>query len=165
MDKLWREITWYIISKHITLCADTSGGWELTHPAGPVIRGSRGDLLLRTKWGEGETETKCEKRHINSLRSIKVSLYSARLKCTSKRGKYFSAGGMGQQKFFFWRLHGEARTWWYQGTSCGQNIRHWLKAGTICGCSRSGASVARFWPPFLLGGGRPNSEIRTIVLS
>jgi hypothetical protein len=37
--------------------------------------------------------------------------------------------------------------------------------------SRSGASVARFWPPFLLGAGerptgeRPNSEIMTIVLS
>jgi hypothetical protein len=29
--------------------------------------------------------------------------------------KYFSAGGMGQQKFFFWQLHGEAGTWWYQG--------------------------------------------------
>jgi hypothetical protein len=28
---------------------------RLTHPAGPVIRGSRGDLLLRTKWGvEGD---------------------------------------------------------------------------------------------------------------
>jgi hypothetical protein len=23
----------------------------VTRPAGPVIRGSRGDLLLRTKWG------------------------------------------------------------------------------------------------------------------
>ena len=43
-----------------------------------------------------------------------------------QKGKYFSAGGMGQwkctsaggmgqQKFFFWRLHGEAGTWWYQG--------------------------------------------------
>ena len=32
-----------------------------------------------------------------------------------QKGKYFSAGGMGQQKFFFWQLHGEAGTWWYQG--------------------------------------------------
>ena len=53
---------------------------DLTHPAGPVIWGSQGDLLLRTKWGEGETETKCEKLQVNSLSSIKVSLYSARLK-------------------------------------------------------------------------------------
>jgi hypothetical protein len=39
-----------------------------------------------------------------------------------QKGKYFSAGGMGQQKFFFWQLLGEAGTWWYQGTSCGQDI-------------------------------------------
>ena len=32
-----------------------------------------------------------------------------------QKGKYFSAGGMGQRKFFFWQLHGEAGTWWYQG--------------------------------------------------
>ena len=32
-----------------------------------------------------------------------------------QRRKYFSAGGMGQWKFFFWQLHGEAGTWWYQG--------------------------------------------------
>jgi hypothetical protein len=32
-----------------------------------------------------------------------------------QRGKYFSAGGVGQWKFFFWQLHGEAETWWYQG--------------------------------------------------
>jgi hypothetical protein len=45
-------------------------------------------------------------------------------KCTSaggmghqKKRKYFSAGGMGQWKFFFWLLHGEAGTWRYQGTS------------------------------------------------
>jgi hypothetical protein len=40
-----------------------------------------------------------------------------------KKRKYFSAGGMGQQNFFFWRLHGEAGTWWYQGTSCSQDIQ------------------------------------------
>ena len=34
-----------------------------------------------------------------------------------QRGKYkhFSAGAVGQWKFFFWQLHGEAGTWWYQG--------------------------------------------------
>jgi hypothetical protein len=39
-----------------------------------------------------------------------------------QRRKYFSARGMGQQKFFFWRLPREAGTWWYQGISCGQDI-------------------------------------------
>ena len=29
--------------------------------------------------------------------------------------KYLSAGGVGQWKLFFWQLHGEAGTWWYQG--------------------------------------------------
>ena len=72
-----------------------------------------------------------------------------------QKGKYFSAGGMGQRKFFFWQLHGEAGTWWYQGTSCGQDIWRWLRAGTFCGCSQNSVSVARFWPPFLLGGRGP----------
>ena len=31
--------------------------------------------------------------------------------------KYFSAGGVGQWKFFFWQLQGEAGTWWYQGVA------------------------------------------------
>jgi hypothetical protein len=42
----------------------------LTHPAGPVITGSRGDLLLQTKWGEendrhqvGETTRKQSEKH------------------------------------------------------------------------------------------------------
>jgi hypothetical protein len=69
-----------------------------------------------------------------------------------KKRKYFSAGGMGQRKFFFWRLQGEAGTWRYQDTSWGQDIWCWLRAGTICGCSQSGVSVACFWPSFLLGG-------------
>jgi hypothetical protein len=34
-----------------------------------------------------------------------------------KKKKYFSAGGMGQQNFFFWQLHGKAGTWRYQGAS------------------------------------------------
>ena len=70
------------------------------------------------------------------------------------QGKFTSAGGMGQQKFFFWRLHGEAGTW-NQGTSWGQDIRCWLRAGTICGCSWSSVSVAHFWPTFLLRGRGP----------
>jgi hypothetical protein len=72
---------------------------------------------------------------------------------------------MGQRKIFFWQLHGEAGTWWYQGTSWGQDIWSWLRAGTFCGCSWNGASVACFWPPFLLGGERSNSEMKTIELS
>ena len=80
----------------------------LTHPAGPVIRGSPGDLLLRTKWGERKEGHPVRGTLLNN---IKVSLYQQglRLKCTSKKGKYFSAGGMGQQKFFFWRLNGGSR--------------------------------------------------------
>ena len=42
---------------------------RVTHPAGPVNRGSQGDLLLRTKLGGGETDMEI------SLISIKVSLY------------------------------------------------------------------------------------------
>jgi hypothetical protein len=71
-------------------------------------------------------------------------------KCTSaggmgqrKKRKYFSAEGMGQQKFFFWRLHGEAGTWQYQGSSRGKDIWRLLRAGTICGCSRSGATEGK----------------------
>ena len=33
------------------LVFQASADQRLTRPAGPVIRGSRGDLLLRTKWG------------------------------------------------------------------------------------------------------------------
>ena len=32
-------------------------------------------------------------------------------------------------------------------------LRCWLRAGTFCGCSQNGVSVANFWPPFLLGVG------------
>jgi hypothetical protein len=59
-----------------------------------------------------------------------------------QKGKYFSAGGMGQRKctskegstsqqegwgsgnFSFGDYTGEAVTWWYQGTSSGQDIWH-----------------------------------------
>ena len=47
--------------KYIRVCIDTCSGFlfaslhmgEVTHPAGPVIRGYQGDLLLRTKLGGG----------------------------------------------------------------------------------------------------------------
>jgi hypothetical protein len=54
----------------ISLCADdmiiylsdlknATRGLRLTRPAGPVIRGSRGDLLLITKWGGRERRGPC----------------------------------------------------------------------------------------------------------
>jgi hypothetical protein len=39
-----------------------------------------------------------------------------------QRRKHFSAGGMGSRNFSFGNYKGEAGTWWYQGTSCGQDI-------------------------------------------
>jgi hypothetical protein len=95
-------------------------------------------------------------------------------KCTSvggmgqlKKRKYFSVGGMGQRKFFFWRLQGEAGTWWYQGTSLYPDL------GADLGLEQSVVVLraVRWWnafdPLFFCGGygGRPNSEMRTIVLS
>jgi hypothetical protein len=50
---------------------------SLTRPAGPVIQGSQGDLLLRTKCGERERRepSAMNDTHGSSLISIKVSLY------------------------------------------------------------------------------------------
>jgi hypothetical protein len=70
---------WYLLNP-------LSGGWSclvphvwchLTRPAGPVIGGSQGDLLLRTKLGGGgeKMDTKCEEGHGTILNNIKVSLY------------------------------------------------------------------------------------------
>jgi hypothetical protein len=38
-------------------------------------------------------------------------------KCTSKGGSTCTSQqeGWGSENFFFWQLHGEAGTWWYQG--------------------------------------------------
>ena len=54
-----------------------------------------------------------------------------------QKGKYFSAGGMGQWKFFFWQLHGEAGTWWYQGvvrtSGADLGLEHSVVVlGTVC---------------------------------
>jgi hypothetical protein len=45
--------------------------------------------------------------------------------------------------------------------------RWWLRAGTFCGCSWNRSVGGLLLTPFSSGGGgeRPNSEIRTIVLS
>ena len=76
--------------------------------------------------------------------------------------KYFSAGGVGHWKFFFWQLHGEAGTWWYQGV-----VR---TSGTDLGLEHSVVVLGMVcqWPafdPLLFSGERPSSEIRTILLS
>jgi hypothetical protein len=47
----------------------------VTCPAGPVIRGSQGDLLLRTKWEVERDEDQVQERHGNILSGIKVPLY------------------------------------------------------------------------------------------
>ena len=51
--------------------------------------------------------------------------------------KYLSAGGVGQWKFFFWQLHGEAGTWWYQGvvqiSGADLGLEHSVVVlGTVC---------------------------------
>ena len=69
-----------------------------------------------------------------------------------QRRKHFSAGGMGQRKFFFWRLHGEAGTWWCQGV-----VR---TSGADLGLEQSVVvlGVVCWWPAFdplfFWGGGR-----------
>jgi hypothetical protein len=70
-----------------------------------------------------------------------------------QKGKYkFSAGGVGKWKFFFWQLHGEAGTWWYQGV-----VR---TSGADLGLEHSVVvlQTVRRWPAFdplffLQGGG------------
>ena len=90
----------------------------MTHPAGPVIRGPRGDLLLRTKWGEKkdghqvrETTRKQSEKHQGVAVFRKAQGLNAQAKgevLFSRRGgavemhkqkgkyKYFSAGGVRQ---------------------------------------------------------------------
>ena len=76
--------------------------------------------------------------------------------------KYFSAGGVGQWKFFFWQLHGEAGTWWYQGVVRTSGTDLGLEHSVVVlGTVRCGPLLT----PFSSRGERPNSEIRTIVLS
>ena len=69
-----------------------------------------------------------------------------------QKRKYFSAGRMGQQKIFFWQLHGEAGTWWYQGVV--------KTSGTDLGLEHSVVvlrTVCQWWPafdPLFFSGGR-----------
>jgi hypothetical protein len=48
--------------------------------------------------GKRRMDTKCEKQLVNSLRSIKVSTVFSKAYMHKQKGKYFSAGGMGQWK-------------------------------------------------------------------
>jgi hypothetical protein len=90
----------------------------VTRPAGPVIRGSRGDLLLRTKWGEKkdghqvrETTYKQSEKHqgVNCISQaqglnaqakgeVPFSRKNGAVELHKQKGKYryLSAGGVGQ---------------------------------------------------------------------
>jgi hypothetical protein len=69
-------------------------------PAGPVIRGSRGDLLRRTKWGVERDEGLVRittRRHSGMHQSSQMYLPGPRFKCTSKRGSAFQQEGWGSR--------------------------------------------------------------------
>jgi hypothetical protein len=91
----------------------------VTRPAGPVIRGSRGDLLLRTKWGDRERRgpsARKTRKHSEWHQGPAVLRKAQGLNAQAKgEVQVLISEGVGQWKFFFWQLHGEAGTWWYQG--------------------------------------------------
>ena len=105
-----------------------------------------------------------QERHGSSLSSIKVSLYSARLKCTSKRGSTSQQEGWGSGKFSF----GD-----YKGKQELGGIRVHLEVRTSSADLGLEQSVVVLrtvrqcpaFDPLFFWGERPNSEIRTIVLS
>jgi hypothetical protein len=139
---------------------------QLTCPAGPFIRGSRGDLLLRTKWGERRTDTKCK----NDKEAVWVAsrclciLQGSRLKCTSRgestsqkerwgSGNFSFGNYMGKQELGDIRVHLIVRT---SGAELG--LEHSVVVLRM---------VCR-WPafdPLFFSGKRPNLEIKTIELS
>jgi hypothetical protein len=61
-------------------------------------------------WGSRNVQVKGEVQILCSRMCGAVKMHKQKGK-----DKYFSAGGVGQWKFFFWQLHREAGTWWYQG--------------------------------------------------
>jgi hypothetical protein len=66
-----------------------------------------------------------------------------------QKRKFFSAGGVGQWKFFFWQLQGEAGTWWYQGVdTSGTNLG--LEHSVVV--LRTVRRWSTFDPLFFLGG-------------
>ena len=72
---------------------------------------------------------------------------------------------MGQWKFFFWQLHGEAGTWWYQGV-----VR---TSGTDLGLEHSVVvlGTVRRWPafdPLFFSGGEDqfgDQDIRVVLIA
>lgn len=84
----------------------------MTPPAGPVIRGSRGDLLLRTKSGVEDTETILE-----CIKAPNVLRKAQGLNAQAKGEVQILISGRGRaiQLHILRQLHGEAGTWWYQG--------------------------------------------------
>jgi hypothetical protein len=72
----------------------------MTRPAGPVIQGSRGDFLLRTKWGverdEGLVRITTRKPFWNASKPPNV-FARPRFKRTSKRGSAFQQEGWGSR--------------------------------------------------------------------
>ena len=106
---LWPALPWHQ-SRHY-----------LTRPAGPVIRGSRGDLLLITKWGverdEGLVRVTTRKPFWSCIKTPKCISQAQGLNTQAKgevpfsrkdgavelhketvKYRYLSAGGMGQYK-------------------------------------------------------------------
>jgi hypothetical protein len=142
---------------------------DVTRPAGPVIWGSRGDLLLRTKlggrerWGpcaNNDTETfwvasrpQCisQAQGLNAQAKGEVQiLISGRggaIELHKQKEKYLSVGGS-IEIFSFGSYTGKQelggiRVW------SGQR-RRWLRAGTFCGWISVGGPLLT---PFSSGGG------------
>jgi hypothetical protein len=59
-----------------------------------------------------------------------------------KQRRKYSAGGVGQWKFFFWQLQGEAGTWWYQGVARASGADLGLEHSVVV------LGTVRWWPTF-----------------
>jgi hypothetical protein len=118
----------------------------MTRPAGPVIQGSRGGLLLRTKWGERETDTKCK----NDTEAVWVASrclciqQDSRLKCTRQRGNTSQQEGWGSRNFSFGNYRGKQEL---GGIRVHLVVR---TSGTDLGLERSVVvlRMVRQWPTF-----------------
>jgi hypothetical protein len=152
----------------------------MTHPAGPVIRGSWGDLLLRTKLGGRERREPCanndtetfwvasrpqcisQAQGLNAqakgevqilIRGRGGAIQAKEEVLISGRGaiEIFSFGSyMGKQEL------GGIRVW--------SGHQWWLRAGTFCGCSWNGAWWPAFDPLFFGGGGGGPIQRSRVVL-
>ena len=71
-----------------------------------------------SEWHQGPTALrKAQGLNAQAKGEVLFSRRGGAVEMHKQKGKYkyFSAGGVGQWKFFFWQLHREAGTWWYQG--------------------------------------------------